>query len=556
MTTTALQSPTGASGIYGTWSADKWHFGTNAQYPALAVDADGNGEATWQEFGYQLRDGLVLTATAIGNNAISLSWTAVDVSHWTPAPDAAYNLTRDDGTTVTVIGEALSALTHTDTGLTGGATYTYQVSAVVAGGEATRSAPRAVAAVDNWPPTAVGTLLNRTLPVPDGSVDVDGSGSFSDLDNDLLTYGAISSAPTVASVSVSGSKVTVTPLSGGTTTITVTATDRGGSNLSAVQTFVVTVPNRAPVAVGRLANRSVQVSDGAFTVDVSGAFRDPDGDDLTYGASSSETSVATVTLSGSIVSVKPLSRGTATVTVTAMDARGSNTSATQTFTLTVANRAPVVVETLPPLSLRAGGVQSVNVSGAFEDPDGDPLTFDASSSDALVATASARGSTVRVSAVWPGTVEVTVTAEDPGGLRAEQAFELTVPNRPPVAVGTLPGLSLASGGAEASVELSGTFADPEDAPLTFAASSSSVTIAAVVVSGSTVVVTPLSAGTAIVTVRATDVGASNTSATQTFGVGVDRPPPRIGGGGGGGGGAGRRPNRSPEAVGTLADRSR
>ncbi len=556
VTTTALQSPTGASGIYGTWSADHWRFGTAAQYPALAVDVDGGGEATWQELGHQLRDGPVLTATAIGGNAVELSWTAVDVSHWTPAPDVAYALTRDDGTTVAVIGEALTGSTHTDTGLTDGATYTYQVSAVVADGEATRSAPRSVTAVDNWPPTAVGILLNRTLPVPDGSLDVDVSGSFSDLDNDVLTYGAISSAPTVASVSVSGSRLTVMPLSGGTATITVTATDVGGSGTSAVQTFMVTVPNRPPLAVGTLANRSREVPDGVFTVDVSGAFRDPDGDDLTYGASSSATSVASATLSGSRVSVTPLSRGTATITVTATDAGGSSTSVTQTFTVTVANQAPVAVGTLPPLSLRAGGVQSVNAADAFEDPDDDPLTFEASSSDPLVATASARGSTVRLSAIWPGTAEVTVRAEDPAGLRAEQSFELTVPNRPPVPVGTLPGLSLALGAAEASVEMSGAFEDPEDDPLTYGASSSEEAVATVVVSGSTVLVTPLSAGTAIVTVTATDVGGSNTAATQRFGVGVDRPPPRIGGGvgvGGGGVGGGRRSNEPPEAVGSLAD---
>ena len=152
-------SPTGAGGIYSTWSADGWHFGTAGQYPVLAVDLDGNGEATWQEFGYQLRDGPALTATAIGDNAVTLSWTAVDVSHWTPAPDVAYTLTRDDGTTFTVLGEALGALTRTDTGLTDGATYTYEVSAVVDGGEAARSA-RVTAAV---PCTFTVTPLHRDV---------------------------------------------------------------------------------------------------------------------------------------------------------------------------------------------------------------------------------------------------------------------------------------------------------------------------------------------------------------------------------------------------------
>ena len=70
-------------------------------------------------------------------------------------------------------------------------------------------------------------------------------------------------------------------------------------------------------------------------VEVSDAFRDPDGDLLTYGAASSSPSVALVAVSGSTVTVTPLSEGTATVTATATDAGGSNGTATQPFAVTV-----------------------------------------------------------------------------------------------------------------------------------------------------------------------------------------------------------------------------
>ena len=68
-TTTDLQSPTGYTGIYRSWNADlddadrddnaatggddPWYFGTSRQYPVLKVDFDGDGVATWQEFGDQ-----------------------------------------------------------------------------------------------------------------------------------------------------------------------------------------------------------------------------------------------------------------------------------------------------------------------------------------------------------------------------------------------------------------------------------------------------------------------------------------------------------------------
>ena len=54
-TTYELQTPTGASGIYADWDANLWDFGIDSQYPALKVDFDGNGVATWQEFGDQVR---------------------------------------------------------------------------------------------------------------------------------------------------------------------------------------------------------------------------------------------------------------------------------------------------------------------------------------------------------------------------------------------------------------------------------------------------------------------------------------------------------------------
>ena len=68
-TTAELQAPTSYTGIYRGWSADLdnadgddnsatgtddfWDFGTSSQYPVLKVDFDGDGAATWQEFGRQ-----------------------------------------------------------------------------------------------------------------------------------------------------------------------------------------------------------------------------------------------------------------------------------------------------------------------------------------------------------------------------------------------------------------------------------------------------------------------------------------------------------------------
>ena len=256
-TTSELQTPTDYTGIYEAWNVelgdspfgddepdDPWDFGTTAQYPVLSLDLNDDNRATWEEFGYQVRSSVTLTAAAAANQAqVVLSWTAISVpSSWSPAPDVSYTLYRDDGTTIEAIETNLTGLSHTDTDVTIGDRYTYWVAAVVDGGEAARSAPVPVTAGGaNQPPVPVGVLADRQLTVGTMAIDVDVAVAFQDPDNDTLTYGASSSVTSVATVSRLGSVVTITPGTAGRTIITVTATDAGGSNMSASQRFRVTV---------------------------------------------------------------------------------------------------------------------------------------------------------------------------------------------------------------------------------------------------------------------------------------------------------------------------
>lgn len=145
--TRTLQAPTYATGIYDNWASwrigyydNGWDYGTSAQYPVLEWTAEGR---YWDDLGYQLRSGPELTAEAQaagGAARVTLSWSPVDTTHWTPAPAIGYTLTRSDGTTTAILAEATSEVEYVDAGLPGTGTYTYQVAAGVNGGEATRSA--------------------------------------------------------------------------------------------------------------------------------------------------------------------------------------------------------------------------------------------------------------------------------------------------------------------------------------------------------------------------------------------------------------------------------
>ena len=134
----------------------------------------------------------------------------------------------------------------------------------------------------------------------DNVAELDVAGYFADADGDGLEFGAASSDTTRVRVAVSGSVLTITGVAAGAAAVTVTATDGGG--LSAQQSFAVTVPNRAPEAVGEIGDLEIEV-DSVAELDVAGYFADPDGDELEFGAASSDTTRVRVAVSGSVLTI-------------------------------------------------------------------------------------------------------------------------------------------------------------------------------------------------------------------------------------------------------------
>ena len=90
---------------------------------------------------------------------------------------------------------------------------------------------------------------------------------------------------------------TDTDVAGETYIYQVVAVVEGGEAVRSATVSVTVAGNKRPVAVGRLRWRTLLVGDSAMT-EVGGAFQDPEGDTITYAVSSSDTTVARVTLSG------------------------------------------------------------------------------------------------------------------------------------------------------------------------------------------------------------------------------------------------------------------
>ncbi len=380
--------------------------------------------------------------------------------------------------------------------------------------------------VRNRAPTPVGVIAAQTVAVGE-SVAVDLSGRFADPDGDALTYAATSSDTGVASVSVDSGVATVSGVSQGEATVAVTVRDPGG--LSATLEFAVTVPNRAPEARDTISQRSVFVGD-SLVVNAAAHFADPDGDSLTYVAASSDATVVSVVVDGSVAIVEAVSQGGATVSITATDPGGL--SAELEFDVTVPNRAPTATDTIPRQSVFVGESASVEVALRFADPDGDSLVYEAASSDAAIVAVSMDGGVAAVEAVSQGGATVSITATDPGGLSAELGFAVTVPNRAPEARDTISQRSVFVGDSLV-VDAAAHFADPDGDSLTYVAASSDATVVSVVVDGSVAIVEAVSQGGATVSITATDPG--GLSAELGFAVTV--------------------PNRVPTAADTILQQS-
>ena len=109
---------------------------------------------------------------------------------------------------------------------------------LVGDSQGTRNHVMGLAPINAALPVANGTIPAQSLALTAGPFTLEVATFFSDPD-DTLTYTATSATPAIASVAISGSTLTITPVALGTTNIMVTARDTAGQPVT--QTFVVTV---------------------------------------------------------------------------------------------------------------------------------------------------------------------------------------------------------------------------------------------------------------------------------------------------------------------------
>ena len=190
-----------------------------------------------------------------------------------------------------------------------------------------------------------------------------------------------------------------------------------------------------------------------------------------------------------------------------------------------ANQPPAAAGALPDQDLMRHDRLDLDLSAAFADPDGDPLRYAVSSSAPAVATVLASGARLTLAAVGIGAATIRATAVDPGGLSVTRSFAVAVTpgrNLPPAAVGALPDRTLQVG-TTLDLDVSAVFTDPDQDPLTIAASSSAPDVVAARAAGGRVTLAAAAPGTAAIRVTATDPAGQR--AAQSFTVTVSRTAP-------------------------------
>ena len=510
------------------------------------TSTDIHGASGTQSFDIATADGGPVTVGTIPDVSLDVGGSSTDV-----ALADYFDAVNKSALTYTAVSSATSAATVSISGSTltltpvAAGTATITARALDSNSSFATQTFTATVVQPNHAPVTVGTIPDQKVYLGGVSITIDAAPYFSDADGDALTYTVSDSDLANQKIGISltsDGKVTIgATLQTGTVTVRVYAAD---ASAFATQTFTITVApaSRAPTAKGTISDSTKKVGHSAYSVDLSDYFTDADGDTLTYTAVSSDTAIATVSLSSATLSVTPVAEGTATITATATDPSG--TFATQDFTMTVkpANRAPVASTTIPSQTIErtySGSNLDTNVhiglGDKFSDADGDALTYTATvqitSAGYLVFVDFRMGaSTLTITAPQAdtggsGTTTVTVTATDTDGASGSQTFSVTT-NIRPATVGTIPTQTVSLNGGSTTVSVQSYFSDADGDTLTYSASSSNTAKATVSVSNSNVTITGKAGGPATITVTATDP--LGLTASQTIKVNVGNPPTAVG----------------------------
>jgi large repetitive protein len=389
------------------------------------------------------------TNGTFSSNVATSTITVVDIND-TPTITAPASYTSNEDTAVTINGIALG-----------------DVDSSTESVQLTISVPAGVGTL-NFATTAFISVLNNGT----GNIVLQGQ------------RGAIQNA-------VNNGALTLTPALNynGTSAVTFTFNDRGNSGRDpgltgdatseearTTATLTIGAINDAPTTAGNLPPQTNVDAQGGINVATAAGFTDVDNAALTYSVAGLPNGLsinaATGVISGTLdrSASQGGTAGVYSVTVTARDAAGL--TATQTFSWSVANPAPIAVnDTALTVNEDTAGT-TVNVLANDSDPDGDPISISSASATNGTVVINANGTlTFTPNANYNGAATITYTISDGQGGTATATVPVTVVavNDAPTRVGTLPPQTNVDAAAGINVPTAQAFTDVDGPAATYSA---------------------------------------------------------------------------------------
>ena len=321
------------------------------------------------------------------------------------------------------------------------------------------------------------TIGNREFSGSQSSVQIDLDRYCRSADN----YAATSSNRNVATHSLSGSQLTLRPGgSEGSSTIQVTATNRGGSTTTS---FTVTRRTERPVISISCSPSSPMVNESVTCTYRLISGNEPTSFDWRGGASSGSSMRYTTSFS---------THGSKTISLTASNAGGSGSDSIMVTVPpppTPPNRSPICDDDPHDVDIDEGDERSFQLRDYCFDPDRDEVTPRTSSSNSRVAIADSDRRGWKFVGQGHGTATITITATDPGGLSDSARVTVNVRGGPDCY--DIPDTVLTTiNAARQTIALSRYCRHPSGGSLTYSASTDNTRVARVSVSGSTLTISP------------------------------------------------------------------
>ena len=459
-------------------------------YKAVVTASDGLGGTATQSFTIDSTNNapVVGTNTAAQSDQTGQTITPVDASK-------AFSDPNGDPLTYSTSNLPKGLAIDPTTGIISGAvaanatpgSYAVRVLATDDKGATTREA--LTWTVIDTPPTANGTLPDKTYADAASGIAIDASGGFTSPNGLPLSYTA-SGLPTGLSIDPLTGMITgqldhdasknapATSGAGasldGTYTVTVIASDGQGG--TARQVFKVDATNTAPALVAQTPDQTG--ADGQMvSLDGAKPFQDQNtGDTLTYAATGLPTGLTidpgTGLISGTI-DPHASKGGPFTVTVTVTDDKHAPTS--ETFMWTVSDVPPTATPTLPDRSVDDGTAVTIVTASGFTNPNKVAYTYTATGlpsglfidpSSGVISGTIDHDASVQAKG---GVYAVSVTANDGQGGTATNSFHLTSTNEAPLVGTTTVAQGNLDGDTIMPVDTSKAFSDPNGDPLTYSA---------------------------------------------------------------------------------------